>query len=69
MLAWLAFMFCLTVALCPVVGVITSIVGRVVYYMYTREEAGRDITMGLFALGSYLWCCIMIAITITITIK
>ena len=69
MLSGLTFMLCLTVALCPVVGAITSIVGRVVYYIYTREEAGRDITMGLFTLGSYLWCCIMIAITITITIK
>lgn len=64
MLSWLTFMLCLTVALCPVVGVITSIVGRVVYYMYTREEAGRDVTMGFFALGSYLWCCMMVAITL-----
>lgn len=59
-----AFMLCLTVTLCPVVGAITSIVGRVVYYMHTREEAGRDITMGLFTLGSFLWCCMMIAITL-----
>ena len=64
MLSCLTFMLCLTVALCPIVGVITSIVGRVVYYMYTREGAGRDVTMGSFAFGSFLWCCIMIVITI-----